>query len=159
MYIFGDLSELESRTELTKRLKQLFDKQPLGVLSTQKRNRPYASLVAFAATDDLKRFVFATPRTTRKYANMMASSRAALLIDNRSNRTSDFRKAMAVTAVGTVRELRKSAKNRLIRLYTGKHSHLEDFVKSPTCAVLCLEAETLHIVDQFQHVIELHLKK
>jgi hypothetical protein len=72
---------------------------------------------------------------------------------------SDFRKAMAVTVVGKVRELLKSKKNRLIRLYIDKHSHLEDFIKSPTCAVLCLEAETLHIVDRFQHVVELHLNK
>jgi len=150
---------LEKRTDLIKKLKGFFEKQRIGVLSTQKKNRPYASLVAFAVTDDLKSFVFATPRTTRKYSNIMASSRAALLIDNRTNRMSDFRKAMAVTAVGTVRELRKSGKNRLIRLYTNKHSHLKEFIKSPTCAVLCLEAETLHIVDQFQHVVELHLNK
>jgi len=150
---------LEKLTDLRRKLKELFDKQSIGVLSTQKRNRPYASLVAFAVTDDFKSFVFATPRTTRKYSNIMASSRAALLIDNRSNKLSDFRRAMAVTVVGTVRELRKSRKSRLIQLYTGKHSHLEDFIKSPTCAVLCLEAETLHIVDRFQHVVELHLNK
>jgi len=150
---------LEKRTDLRRRLKELFDKQRIGVLSTQKKNRPYASLVAFAVTDDLKSFVFATPRTTRKYSNIIASSRAALLIDNRSNRMSDFRRAMAVTVVGTVRELRKSRKSRLIQLYTDKHSHLEDFIKSPTCAVLCLEAKTLHVVDRFQHVVELHLNK
>jgi nitroimidazol reductase NimA-like FMN-containing flavoprotein (pyridoxamine 5'-phosphate oxidase superfamily) len=150
---------LKSRTDLRKKLKELFDRQRLGVLSTQKRNRPYASLVAFAVTDDLKRFVFATPRTTRKFINIMASSRAAMLIDSRSNRASDFRKAMAVTAVGTVRELRKSGRSKLIRLYTDKHPHLEDFVKSPTCAVMCIDAETLHIVDRFQHVIELRLSK
>jgi len=150
---------LEKLTDLRRKLKELFDKQSIGVLSTQKRNRPYASLVAFAVTEDFKSFVFATPRATRKYSNIMASSRAALLIDNRSNKLSDFRRAMAVTVVGTVRELRKSRKSRLIRLYTDKHSHLEDFIKSPTCAVLCLEAETLHIVDRFQHVVELHLKK
>ena len=92
---------MEKRTDLRRKLKELFDKQRIGVLSTQKRNRPYASLVAFAVRDDLKSFVFATPRTTRKYSNIMASSRAALLIDNRSNRMSDFRRAMAVTAVGT----------------------------------------------------------
>ena len=150
---------MKTQVDLKKKLKELFDKQRIGVLSTQKRNRPYASLVAFAVSDDLKSFVFATPRTTRKYSNIMASSRAALLIDNRSNRMSDFRKAMAVTAVGNVRELRKSGKNRLIRLYKVKHSHLENFIKSPTCAVLCLDAETLHVVDHFQHVVELHLNK
>ena len=150
---------MEEVKSLRRKLKELFDKQRIGVLSTQKRNRPYASLVAFAVTDDLKSFVFATPRTTRKYSNIIASSRAALLIDNRSNRMSDFRKAMAVTVVGAVRELRKSHKNHLIQLYLKKHSHLEDFIMSPTCAVLCLEANTLHIVDRFQHVVELHLNK
>jgi nitroimidazol reductase NimA-like FMN-containing flavoprotein (pyridoxamine 5'-phosphate oxidase superfamily) len=150
---------LKSQIDLRKKLKELFDKQIIGVLSTQKRNRPYASLVAFAVTDDFKSFIFATPRTTRKYSNIIVSSRAALLIDNRSNRMSDFRRAMAVTAVGTVRELQKSRKNRLILLYKEKHSHLKDFIKSPTCAVLCLEAETLHIVDRFQHVVELHMNK
>lgn len=150
---------MKSSNDLRKMLKALFKTQHIGVLSTQKRNKPYASLVAFAVTDDLKSFVFATPRTTRKYSNIMASNRAALLIDNRSNKMSDFRKAMAVTVVGKVRELRKHRKNRLIKLYTDKHSHLEDFIKSPTCAVLCLEAETLHIVERFQHVVELHLNK
>ena len=150
---------MESPTDLTKKIKDLFDRQRIGVLSTQKGNRPYASLVAFAATDDFKCFVFATPRTTRKYANIMASSRAALLVDNRSNRASDFRKAMAVTVVGTVRELKKTGRNRLIKLYKDKHSHLKDFVKSPTCAVMCIDAETLHAVDRFQHVIELRLSK
>jgi len=150
---------LEEVRNSRRKLKELFDKQRIGVLSTQKRNRPYASLVAFAVTDDLKSFVFATPRTTRKYSNIIASSRAALLIDNRSNKMSDFRKAMAVTVVGAVRELRKSKKNHLIQLYLKKHSHLVDFVMSPTCAILCLEANTLHIVDRFQHVVELHLNK
>jgi nitroimidazol reductase NimA-like FMN-containing flavoprotein (pyridoxamine 5'-phosphate oxidase superfamily) len=139
-------------------LKDLFDKQRVGVLSTQQRNRPYASLVAFAVTRDLKSFIFATPRTTRKYSNIMVSKRAALLIDNRSNRMRDFRRAMAVTAVGAVRELRKSKRSRFIRLYTDKNPHLEGFIESPTCAVLCLEAETLHVVDRFQHVVELHLR-
>ena len=89
----------------------------------------------------------------------MASSRAALLVDNRSNRMSDFRRAMAVTIVGSVRELRKSGRNRLIQLYIHKHSHLNDFIQSPTCGVLCLTADTLHIVDRFQHVVEYHLNK
>lgn len=150
---------METDKDLIKKLRELFEKQRIGVLSTQKRNRPYASLVAFAVTDDFRSFVFATPRTTRKYSNIIASSRAALLIDNRSNKMSDFRKAMAVTAVGSVRELRKLKNSRLIKLYLDKHSHLKEFIQSPSCAVLCLQARTLHIVDRFQHVVELHLDK
>ena len=148
---------MEAQGDLRTQLRILFDRQQLGVLSTQARNRPYASLLAFAATEDLRQFVFATPRSTRKYANIMASHRGAFLIDNRSNRMSDFREAMAVTAVGTVRELRKSGNSRLIQLFAEKHPHLQDFMNSPSCAVLCLDAETLHVVNRFQHVVELHL--
>jgi hypothetical protein len=50
---FGESLKLESRTDLTKKLRAFFDKQCLGVLSTQKRNRPYASLVAFAVNFSL----------------------------------------------------------------------------------------------------------
>lgn len=83
---------METDKDLIKKLGELFEKQRIGVLSTQNRNRPYASLVAFAVTDDFRNFVFATPRATRKYSNIIASSRAALLIDNRSNRMSDLEK-------------------------------------------------------------------
>ena len=58
---------MEEVKSLRRKLKELFDKQRIGVLSTQKRNRPYASLVAFVVTEDLKSFIFATPRSTRKY--------------------------------------------------------------------------------------------
>lgn len=36
----------------------LFDSQRLGVLSTQNRSQPYASLVAFAASDTLGHLFF-----------------------------------------------------------------------------------------------------
>jgi hypothetical protein len=52
------------------RIKNLFDSQSLAVLATQSNAQPYASLVAFAATEDLKQIIFLTPNTTRKYANI-----------------------------------------------------------------------------------------
>jgi nitroimidazol reductase NimA-like FMN-containing flavoprotein (pyridoxamine 5'-phosphate oxidase superfamily) len=133
-------------------------RERLGVLSTCGGQQPYASLVAFAATDDLSHIVFVTPRPTRKYANLTANARVALLVDNRSNRASDFRRAMAATAVGRVREVRKARNSRLIRNYLEKHPHLEDFVWSPTCAVLDVWVESYYVVERFQQVSELHLR-
>ena len=144
---------------LKQRLAGLLRGETLGVLSTCGGKQPYASLVAFAATDDLSHIVFATPRPTRKYANLAANARVAMLIDSRSNQASDFRKAMAATAVGTVREVRKAKNSRLLRLYATKHPQLEDFVWSPTCAVLDISVDSYYVVERFQHVTELNLKQ
>ena len=145
-------------SDLERKLARLLSEQALGVLSTCGGQRPYASLVAFAATADFAQIVFATPRPTRKYANLVANTNIAMLIDNRSHQASDFRQAMAATAVGTVLEVRKARNSRLIRLYLEKHPELEDFVWSPTCAVLDIRVESYYIVERFQHVTEMHLK-
>ena len=88
------------REQLKQRLHQLFASQKLAVLSTQQQGQPYASLIAFAASDDLKELYFATPRATRKYAYLEANPKVALLIDSRSNQDSDIHQAIAATAVG-----------------------------------------------------------
>jgi hypothetical protein len=45
---------------MRKDLQELFITQPLAVLSTQSEGQPYASLVAFATSEDLKALFFAT---------------------------------------------------------------------------------------------------
>ena len=85
---------------LKQTIAKLFSTQKLAVLSSFGNEQPYASLVAFTVTDDLKHIIFATTRSTRKYANLSAESKVALLIDNRSNDEKDFSYAVAATALG-----------------------------------------------------------
>ena len=49
------------------RIRRLLTEQSYAVLCTQSQSQPYGSLVAFAASEDLKTLVFSTPVTTRKY--------------------------------------------------------------------------------------------
>jgi heme iron utilization protein len=143
---------------LRERLAGLFRTQRLAVLSTQRGGQPYSNLVAFAATPDLDWLVFATTRATRKFENLTADPRASMLIDNRSNEISDFREAVAATAVGPVKELSGDQKNGVLDLYLGKHPYLKEFVEAPTCALLRLEVQTYFIVERFQKVLEWHRK-
>lgn len=148
---------MKQRSEVEAKLKTLLDKERFGVLSTCGRDQPYASLVAFAATDDLLHLIFVTPRPTRKYANLVANTKVSVLIDNRGNRVADYRRAMAATVIGVVREVRKAKNSRLIRLYLEKHPQLDEFLWSPTCAVLDIRVESYYVVERFQHVTELHV--
>jgi nitroimidazol reductase NimA-like FMN-containing flavoprotein (pyridoxamine 5'-phosphate oxidase superfamily) len=52
--------------KLRELLAELFDSQRSAVLATQGGGQPYCSLMAFAATGDLRDLLFATLRATRK---------------------------------------------------------------------------------------------
>lgn len=137
-------------------LKQLLQSQPLAVLATQQGGQPYASLVAFSSSKDLKRLYFATSRSTRKYAGLSTDPRVALLVDNRSNKPSDFRLAMAATATGKAAEVVPSERQMAADLHLAKHPHLKDFVNSPTCALCEIRVRTFFVVTRFQSVVEIH---
>ena len=138
-------------------LRDLLESQLLGVLGTQHDGEPYTSLVGFVATPDLKQLLFATGRSTRKLANLVTDSRASMLVDNRTNRSSDFTEASAATAVGVVEQVGGEQRAEFERLFLGKHPHLESFVRSPSCVSLRLRVSVYMVATHFQHVIELHI--
>jgi len=150
---------LKTTAHLNKALRELLRTQQLAVLATQGGGQPYGSLVAFVATDDLKHLLFATTRATRKYANLLTESRVAIVVDNRSNRDSDFHEALAVTVMGKAQEVKGSERDRLIELYLSKHPYLEEFVMAPTCALLRVTVDRYYMVSRFQNVMELHVEQ
>ena len=141
----------------TQRLRDLLTSQRLAVLSTNDKGQSYASLVAFAATENMKELFFATARTTRKFANLTENSQVALLIDSRSNQDADFHEAIAVTATGTAEEVTGTDRNALLAFYLKKHPYLVDFVKAPTCALIRVKVVCYYLVSRFQNVVELHV--
>lgn len=150
---------MEDAGRLKHTVGELFRSQKLAVLSTHNKGQPYASLVVFAATQDLKLLLFATTRATRKYDNLSHDPRVALLIDSRSNLNSDIHGAIAVTATGIAEEVGEKEKEALLKIYLAKHPHLKDFVHSPTCALLRVKVETYYLVSKFQKVFELRISR
>ena len=134
-----------------KSLAELFRSQNLATLSTHHAGQPYASLVAFAASDDLRQIYFATPTTTRKYANLSADSRVAVLVNSSMNQTSDFHRAISVTAVGKATDVTGKNRPRILGHYLAKHPYLEDFVHSPTCALVQVTVDSYYMVKNFQN--------
>jgi heme iron utilization protein len=142
----------EAGVKLRAVLKELFAFQKLAVLSTHQSGQPYANLVAFASTADFKHLLFATSRTTRKFANLAADPRVALLVDNRSNREADFENALVVSATGRAEEVDLRKRTQLLRIYLEKHPHLREFATSPDCALVKVTVDHYEVVSQFQKV-------
>lgn len=144
--------------QLKETIREILDSQNLAVLATQMRGKPYGSLIAFAATQDLKILLFATTRATRKYANLLNTPDAAMVVDTRTNQTADFADAAAVTILGNVEEVTEHDRKRLLTIYLKKHPHLREFVESPTTALLTMSVRTYILVSRFQNVQELHIQ-
>lgn len=141
--------------ELQNALAEVLASQNLAVLATHGDGQPYCSLVGFAALPDLKSLVFATMRATRKFGNLKANPQVAMMIDTRTNGDDDFQQAVAITAIGEVQEVSKTARSRYLRCYLDKHSDLAEFILSPDCALVRMRVRKYVIVRRFKEVLEL----
>jgi nitroimidazol reductase NimA-like FMN-containing flavoprotein (pyridoxamine 5'-phosphate oxidase superfamily) len=147
----------KDETSIREAAKRLFAKQRLACLATSKSEKPHTSLVAFAATADLKAILFATTKSSRKYAYLKANERVSMLVDNRTNRITDFKEGTAITVIGRAKELDAHGKNIHLKLYIEQHPYMEEFVESKDSSLFMVEVETYRVVTRFQQVDELHM--
>jgi nitroimidazol reductase NimA-like FMN-containing flavoprotein (pyridoxamine 5'-phosphate oxidase superfamily) len=127
--------------------------EPFAVLCTQAGGQPYASLVAFAFSEDLRWFVFATPVATRKYRLLSECQHVALLVDNRGRFPEDMMKVSAVTVTGRASQVEPGPEfERWAKLLTGRHPHLESFIWAPSTALFRVSVVRYLHVTRFQEV-------
>ena len=150
---------METSAEIQNRVRKLFESQKLAVVATQTGGQPYASLVAFVTSDDLRHIFFVTARTTRKFSNLISDSRVAVLINSSINQESDFHDAISITVTGNAEEIKDSERQSILELYLSKHPYLEDFVRSPSCALIRVTARSYYMVQNFQNVMEFHIDR
>ena len=140
---------------LPERIRHLVQGERFAVLSTQGEGQPYASIVAFAMTDDFRSVVFATPIATRKYRLLTACDRVALLIDNRCKHPDNMMRIEAITATGRAIPVERGESfDRWSRVLVARHPHLAGFVASPSVALFCIEIVRFFHVERFQEVRE-----
>jgi heme iron utilization protein len=138
---------------IPERLKAFNAEEHFAVLATDDGHRPYTSLVAYALSPDAKKIIFATPKKTRKYTNMISSANVSFLIDNRSKRKRNLMGTEAITIIGIAKPIRKGkAWDELAKIFLLKHSDLEEFINFPTTALMVVDiAQCVH-VSRFQTV-------
>ena len=153
----GDI--VNDSKDLFEKVKHLLLSQYFAVLSSvQSDGSPYSNIIGFAATDDLKHLVFATPRNTRKFDNLVGEPRVSLLVDNRSNSKGDIHDAAAVTILGAVREIDRVNDSVYFELYAERHPHLADFLGADDTAVVAVSVNEYCYVSKFQSVMTLSMK-
>ena len=127
---------MENTKELSDLIKRVLASQRFAVLATQSEGQPYCNLIAFAEADNLGSLLFVTSRNTRKYTNILASKKVAILIDSRTNQALDLNNAVAITALGTIEEASTADKEYLSGIYLAKQPQLKDFLRQPSSALM-----------------------
>ena len=126
-----------------------------AVLATESNGRPYTSLIAYAMTPDMKGLLFATPKKTSKYKNLLKNRNVSLLIDTRSQTSGDYMKTEAVTLLGAAMPVRRGRKwDELSGILMEKHPELAEFIQAATTALIFVEISYCYHISSFQTVSE-----
>jgi len=133
---------------------RLCREQRVGVLCTQRGGLVHASLVCLVATDDLKSIIFATPKNTRKYENMLRDSRVTVMVHDVADKEGRLCGAAAAMAAGRAAEVRGEERAALAPLFLEKHACLKDFVESPDSALMRIAVDAYRVALNVRDVVE-----
>jgi len=139
--------------DVAKKLQAMDAKEPFAVLATSDNGRPYTSLISFAITPDLKKVIFATPKNTRKYKNLVNTGDVAILVDNRTKKIKGLTETQAVTILGKAAPLKRGrAWLEYAGIFLKKHPELEEFINASTTALVVIDIMSCIHVGNFQTV-------
>lgn len=150
---------MKNDSEIKDMLRELFSQQYFMVLATGSDEKLHTSLVAFASTDDLNWFYFATPRGTRKFQNLSKNACVSLFIDNRTNDPTDITNKIGVTVEGRPTEITVNASEQTKAISLNKNTYLKEFVNAPNTALIAVKVLRYYIVSHFQDVVILNINE
>jgi nitroimidazol reductase NimA-like FMN-containing flavoprotein (pyridoxamine 5'-phosphate oxidase superfamily) len=155
MYINVEKGIPSGEESIEAEIRNLCEEQSFAVLATQGEGQPYASLIGFAISPDLKYLVFATPRETRKFSLLEKNRHVSFLLDNRSTQPDSLNLVSALTVTGQVQvPTEKNERDKWSEILIRKHPYLESFVRSDTTAIVVAEVFRYFYVRRFQEVFE-----
>jgi nitroimidazol reductase NimA-like FMN-containing flavoprotein (pyridoxamine 5'-phosphate oxidase superfamily) len=141
----------QGAADVLNRLKYMDKRQRHSVVATLEGRKPYTSLIAFALTPDARSIVFATPRKTRKYKNIVKNRNVSVLVNTTKNTAKDYGNAEAMTIQGKARILRSVEKRAAIAgILVKKHPAVHSFIKAASTALVQVEIEHCVHVNRFQ---------
>jgi nitroimidazol reductase NimA-like FMN-containing flavoprotein (pyridoxamine 5'-phosphate oxidase superfamily) len=144
---------MKTNNKVMRRIKEVIDSQSIAVLGTSKNDEPYSCLVAYATTDDVRYLIFATMRERLKYRNLLVNPRVSVIIDDRTENSSDFNETTSITILGNAQDVIGTEREENAALLLKLHPSLTDFVNSPDCAIIRVNVDKIYVVSEFESVI------
>jgi nitroimidazol reductase NimA-like FMN-containing flavoprotein (pyridoxamine 5'-phosphate oxidase superfamily) len=118
--------------DILEKMKSLVRGHDTCVLATVSEGRPHCSLMAYAVDDACGEIYMVTPRTTRKYKNLLNNPHVSLLIDTREEHAGHRRpESHALTVEGEFRPIPESEKRLAAEArLSAAHPYLKAFMNN-----------------------------
>ncbi|MEI6875521.1 MAG: pyridoxamine 5'-phosphate oxidase family protein [Spirochaetota bacterium] len=147
------LEKIPGRADVGARLGILAGEERFAALATVSAGIPHLSLIAFAVTPELDELVFATPRNTDKFENILADPRVSVLVDSRHAATDGVMGAEAISLDGIARVLAPGPRREeMAALLLRRHADLAAFLAADSTELISLKFGLAIHVDAFQRV-------
>jgi len=145
--------------QLKNTIRNITSEELFGILATSVNDTPYTNLIAFVLQDDLKKLFFATPRDTKKFKHLTINEKVSFHIHNSKNSHEDTGNAIGITITGSAFEYSKKNSEKVKKLYLLKHPQMKEFISTPNIAFISVDIERYDVVERFQNVTVLKMKK
>jgi hypothetical protein len=147
------IEKVEGRADVELCLRRIAGKARFAALATISAEGPHLSLIAFAIAPDLREIVFATPKNTAKYANIVADPRVSVLIGGSERTARSVMDAEAISLDGHASVARRGKRREgLAELLLAIHPELKAFLAAPSTALVAIKVELSAHVEDFQRV-------
>jgi len=152
--VYIDVKEgIMQKEQLILEIRDLLEEERFAALSTYGKEGPDTSLISFAASEDLMRIIFATPKETGKYFNIEKNGAVSMLIDDRCSHPDNINAIRTLSITGTARIIsNEEEKSKWGDVLVRKHPMLEKFVAAESTALILAEVKKYLFVTRFQEV-------
>jgi len=131
---------------------RVLERNLLGVLATQRKGQPHASLVAFTPLEGFRFLGFAIHRNTLKYQSILEDPPVAILIEDRGGHRDRSQGKLVVTEVGEAINVAEREQEAYLARHLARHPELETFLKSPECEFVTVAVSAYQVVRDIEKV-------
>jgi nitroimidazol reductase NimA-like FMN-containing flavoprotein (pyridoxamine 5'-phosphate oxidase superfamily) len=149
---------VEEHVDLKDQIQRVLDRNRFAVLATQHAGQPHASLMAFTPMSGVRYLVFATYRGTLKHRNLLEDRRVAVLIDDGDAGGTHPNRRRVLTALGDAIEIPDEERQAAVSDHLARHPDLEEFVRSPDCALVRVAVRAYQVVGGIDDVQWYHIE-
>ena len=139
-------------------LKRILTSQQFAVLATIHEKEPYASLVRFTFSNDLKKIYFLTKKKSQKYLNVIKNPDVSLLIDNRTSNPGDLNQLVSLAVFGKAQVSDEKERGNITKKIMSLYPGIEEYIRTEDIAVVRVDVETYKYARKFGEIYEWNLK-
>jgi general stress protein 26 len=133
---------------MNEKMRSILEQNSLCVLATISADKPHCSLMSYILDETRTKFLMTTLKDSRKFRNVVANPNVSILVDTRTTCQNNGEDLQALTIWGHCSLIVEDRERlRLLEILATRHPRLQELVERPDAQVLCIQIESILLLD------------